>query len=111
MKTSVVRARIDAELKAQSGAVLAACGLEVSDAIRLFLKQVLLRGGLPFPVRDQSGVRVVAPGRLQAMKRASQARDHALVARGELSAGQMFLIPPGQAREARLKWPTVALGD
>ncbi|HEY3118557.1 MAG TPA: type II toxin-antitoxin system RelB/DinJ family antitoxin, partial [Chloroflexota bacterium] len=34
MKNSVVRARIDDELKAQSGAVLAACGLEVSDAIR-----------------------------------------------------------------------------
>ena len=111
MKKHVVRARIDDELKVQSGAVLAACGLEVSDAIRLFLRQVVIRGGLPFAVRDRGKVRVVAPARLLAMKRAAQARDHALAAEGKLAAGELFLIRPEQARKAKLKWPAAALRD
>lgn len=52
MKDTVVRARIDAGLKAQAAEVLRVNGLEVSDAIRLFLRQVVRRGGLPFAVRD-----------------------------------------------------------
>jgi DNA-damage-inducible protein J len=111
MKNHVVRARIDDELKARSGAVLAACGLEVSDAIRLFLRQVVIRGGLPFSVRDRGGVRVVAPERLRAMKRAAQARDHALAKEGKLAGGELFLIHPEQARKAKLKWPAAKLSD
>jgi DNA-damage-inducible protein J len=52
MKSSVVRARVDDLLKAQASAVLASCGLEMSDALRLFLSQVVNQGGLPFPVRQ-----------------------------------------------------------
>ena len=68
MKDAVVRARIDPELKAQAAAVLKANDLELSDAIRLFLRQVVRRGGLPFAVRDP-GVRVVSGKQLWAMKR------------------------------------------
>jgi hypothetical protein len=85
--------------------------LELSDAIRLFLRQVVVRGGIPFPVRNQRGVSVVAPVRLDAMKRAAQARDRALAARGELSDGRMFLIRPDQARAAKVKWPSASLCD
>src|SRR5262245_55557082 len=59
MKTSIVRARIDEVLKARATDVLEQHGLEMSDAIRLFLRQVVRRGGLPFPVRDKSS-RVVS---------------------------------------------------
>jgi addiction module RelB/DinJ family antitoxin len=52
MKGSVIRARVDDLLKAQARAVLASCGLEMSDALRLFLIQVVNQGGLPFPVRQ-----------------------------------------------------------
>jgi addiction module RelB/DinJ family antitoxin len=52
MKSSIIRARVDGVLKAQARAVLASCGLEMSDALRLFLIQVVNRGGLPFPVRQ-----------------------------------------------------------
>ena len=38
MKTEVVRARIDADLKTQAAAVLAGSGLEMSDAVRLFFR-------------------------------------------------------------------------
>jgi DNA-damage-inducible protein J len=49
-KTETVRARIDPELKAEAESVLAALGLNASDAIRVFYKQVVLRKGLPFDV-------------------------------------------------------------
>src|ERR1700729_1550370 len=48
MKQSVVRARIDNDLKAEASALLESCGLGLSDAIRIFLRQVVKQGGLPF---------------------------------------------------------------
>ena len=69
MKTEVVRARIETDLKAQASAVLADSGLEMSDAIRLFLRQVVRAGGLPFPVK-RHGVRVATvPGKDDAARR------------------------------------------
>ena len=49
-KTETIRARVDAELKAQAEAVLEKLGLNASEAIRLFYKQIALRKGLPFDV-------------------------------------------------------------
>ena len=37
-------------LKADAEAILSQLGLNASEAIRLFYKQVTLSGGLPFPV-------------------------------------------------------------
>ncbi len=56
MKDSLVRARIDEDLKEQATDVLKQNGLEMSDAIRLFLIQVVRRGGLPFSVRSKRRV-------------------------------------------------------
>ena len=50
-KTETIRARVDAELKAHAEGVLAKLGLNASEAIRLFHKQVALRDGLPFDVK------------------------------------------------------------
>jgi DNA-damage-inducible protein J len=80
MKSSVIRARVDDVLKAQARAVLASCGLEMSDALRLFLIQVVNQGGLPFPVRQVA--RRGSAKKPKQMKRNSQARDRALVAQG-----------------------------
>jgi len=49
-KDSTVRARIDPELKKEAEQVLFKLGLTTSDAIRLFLEQVRLRQGIPFPI-------------------------------------------------------------
>jgi DNA-damage-inducible protein J len=54
LKTTDVRCRIDEDLKARATAVLEACGLSVSDAMRLFLRQVVEMEGLPFQVRVPS---------------------------------------------------------
>jgi addiction module RelB/DinJ family antitoxin len=106
MKDSVVRARIGAKLKAQASEVLAACGLEASDAIRLFFQQVVLHGGIPFSIRSQGRVRVVSPNRLRKMKHAAQVRDHAIAAKEDISGGEMLLIRPNEARGAEIKWPS-----
>lgn len=50
-KTEPIRARVDSKLKAQAERVLEKLGLNASDAIRLFYKQVALQKGLPFDVK------------------------------------------------------------
>ena len=110
MKDEVVRARIDAELKAQAAAVLRSNDLEISDAIRLFLRQVVRRGGLPFAVRDPN-LRVASGKQLWAMKRKAQARDQALVSRGAVPPEAMLLLRPERLRGAQIDWPEAPLSD
>lgn len=50
-KSSVVRARIDENSKEKVEAILNKLGLNTSEAIRLFFKQIELRGGLPFIIK------------------------------------------------------------
>lgn len=42
--------RIDAEVKREAGALFEDLGLDMSTAVNLFLRQCVLRGGLPFAV-------------------------------------------------------------
>ena len=50
-KTQTIRARVKPGLKRDAEAVLRKLGLTSSEAITLFLTQVKLNKGLPFPVR------------------------------------------------------------
>jgi DNA-damage-inducible protein J len=68
-KTETIRARVDAKLKAQAEAVLEKLGLNASEAIRLFYKQVALRKGLPFDVT------IPNPATRRAMQDVEQGRD------------------------------------
>lgn len=56
MLTSEIRSRIEPELKEEAQDVLSRVGLNISDAIRLFLRQVVLAKGLPFEVRETPNV-------------------------------------------------------
>jgi DNA-damage-inducible protein J len=49
-KTAMVRARVEPELKGRAETVFQRLGLNATQAITLFYKQVELRGGLPFDV-------------------------------------------------------------
>jgi DNA-damage-inducible protein J len=49
-KTSTVRARIQPKLKVQAEAIFRRLGLNATQAITLFYKQVELREGLPFEI-------------------------------------------------------------
>ncbi len=48
--TATVKAQIDAELKAQAESTLKALGLDMTSAMRMFLSQVVIRGGIPFEI-------------------------------------------------------------
>ncbi len=50
-KVAEIRSRIELDLKEEATRVLASCGLNVSDAIRLFLRQVVAQNGLPFEIK------------------------------------------------------------
>ncbi|SDB51417.1 DNA-damage-inducible protein J [Desulfonatronum thiosulfatophilum] len=49
-KTAMVRARVEPELKDHAESVFRRLGLNATQAITIFYKQVELRGGLPFDV-------------------------------------------------------------
>ncbi len=51
MKTAVVHARIEPQTKQKAEGVLRKLGLTPTEAIRIFYRQISLRGGLPFPIR------------------------------------------------------------
>jgi len=57
MPNVTVQARVSPELKQEAEAVLSDIGLSTADAIRVFLKQVVNSGGLPFqPTAKTPGV-------------------------------------------------------
>ena len=49
-KTEMIHARIDPKLKKSASRIFSEIGLSTAEAVRLFLKQVELHQGLPFPV-------------------------------------------------------------
>ena len=60
MADSIVRSRIDPALKRQADQVLRSMGLTMSDAIRLFLHQVVAEQALPFPVKAPNATTLAA---------------------------------------------------
>ena len=50
-KTSNVFARIEPELKMQAESILGQLGIPMSNAIGLFLQQVVMQRGIPFAVK------------------------------------------------------------
>ena len=53
-KTAQIRARVEPELKEKAEGILLTLGVSPTEAIRLFYRQVVLMGGLPFSVRIPS---------------------------------------------------------
>ena len=49
-KTAIVHARVEPRTKKKAEGVLRKLGMSPTEAIRLFYRQICLRGGLPFPV-------------------------------------------------------------
>jgi DNA-damage-inducible protein J len=56
----MIHARIDPELQESSARIFSKIGISAAEAIRLFLKQVELHGGLPFPVAIPNAQTVAA---------------------------------------------------
>jgi DNA-damage-inducible protein J len=76
-KTGYVTARIEPKLKAQAARVLAAVGVSTTDAITMFLRQVVLRNGLPFEVRVPNAETKQAIEELENPAKRSKLKRHA----------------------------------
>ncbi len=59
-KTQMIHARIDPKLKRSAERVFSQIGISTTEAIRLFLRQVELHKGLPFPVKVPNAETVAA---------------------------------------------------
>lgn len=70
LKTTDIRSRIEPELKSQASAILADCGLNISDAVRLFLRQVVAQQGLPFAIRQPNATTLAAMEQANKMTKA-----------------------------------------
>jgi len=51
MKTSVIHARINPDIKTKAETILRQLGLTPTEAIRMFYSQIVLQNGLPFEVK------------------------------------------------------------
>ena len=60
MLSTDVRSRVEPELKHEAAAVLEAAGLDISTAIRLFLRSVVETGGLPIEISRPNATTVAA---------------------------------------------------
>lgn len=57
---TVLQVRVDEELKNQAGAVYSELGMDLSTAIRMFLKRSVLVGGIPFDTKiDETTLKAI----------------------------------------------------
>lgn len=61
-KTAYLNARVEPELKADAESIFRNLGLTTSDAVTIFLRQVVLHRGFPFPVREPNEETIEALG-------------------------------------------------
>ena len=62
MSVSNINIRIDAEIKAKAQDIFASLGLDMTTAINIFLRQVILQHGLPFAVTGDPPKKTPQPG-------------------------------------------------
>lgn len=79
LKTTDVRSRIEPEIKERATEVLASCGLNLSDAIRLFLRQVVAQEGLPFEIKSPNTTTLAAMKEARSLKKAKFNSAEALI--------------------------------
>ena len=72
--TTMVHIRLDENLKAQAAETLAAMGLSLSDAVRVFLTRVVAEQGLPFALKALNAETRAALAEAEAIIRTRNAR-------------------------------------
>ena len=86
MKTAVLQVRLDSKLKKEADSLFASAGFDTTTAVRLFLKQSVIRGRIPFDV-------VASPEKTPAKTSPSALHDPA-VAYGTPVASEKAVRPP-----------------
>ncbi len=76
-KDAVIHTRVDDRLKRDAEKVLDAVDVSMAEAVRIFLRQVVLHKGLPFDVRitnkeTQKAIRASRAGKVRTHKGASK---------------------------------------
>jgi DNA-damage-inducible protein J len=72
--TTMVHVRVDEQIKAQATEALAAMGLSVSDAVRVFLMRVVAEQQMPFALKVPNAKTRVAMAEADEIARARRAR-------------------------------------
>jgi DNA-damage-inducible protein J len=72
--TTMVHVRVDEQVKAQATETLAAMGLSVSDAVRVFLMRVVADKQMPFALKVPNAVTRAAMAEADEVARTRQAR-------------------------------------
>jgi DNA-damage-inducible protein J len=72
--TTMVHVRVDERIKAQATETLAAMGLSVSDAVRVFLMRVVVEKQLPFALKVPNTETLAAMAEADAIAHTRQAR-------------------------------------
>ena len=67
MATSLIQVRIDNDLKTKANQIFSDLGLDISSAIRMFLKRSVLENGIPFSMVLPSDKNSLALNGLQAL--------------------------------------------
>jgi len=67
-RTETIRARVEPELKSEAESILRELGLSSSEAMRLFLHQIVSQRGLPFEVKIPNAETIAAIESIQAGK-------------------------------------------
>lgn len=76
MTTEPTSLRLDSDAKKQAYAVFEQVGLKPTQAINLFLKQVALRGGIPFDIKVPNADTLAAMEELESGKgKRSKSKD------------------------------------
>ncbi|WP_343092262.1 type II toxin-antitoxin system RelB/DinJ family antitoxin [Streptococcus sanguinis] len=82
MATVPTQIRIDETVKAQANSLFSDLGMDMSSAVNIFLRQCLLRGGLPFTVEVPN----YSQKTLEALTEAKQiSRDETVASYGNLT--------------------------
>ena len=72
--TSMVHVRVDENIKAQATETLAAMGLSVSDAVRVFLMRVVAEQQMPFAIKAPNAETRAAMAEADSITRSRRAR-------------------------------------
>ena len=72
--TTMVHVRVDENIKAQATETLAAMGLSVSDAVRVFLMRVVAEQQMPFTIKAPNAETRAAMTEAETIARKRQAR-------------------------------------
>lgn len=72
--TTMVHVRVDGQIKAQATETLAAMGLSISDAVRVFLMRVVADKQMPFALRAPNSETLAAMAEADEIARTHRAR-------------------------------------